>query len=812
MIEGLCCLSFKSCPYPEALKLIANIEFTNREIDVISLICNGYSKSKDIAIQLYNYEEIAKAVVPKRIITITEKAVDTHIANILRKIGPKFPERGDIKTFALETAADDSLRAHFYRMMLENIFLSKLKDVSSICREKKIKCIIDLEKANTQTKEFYRDLIHNLKMHLGIAAIEVEDEEDDYAETVILTTENSEKDYSSEAKVIELRQQISYYHFVFNILSKVLYQYDLTKITEDFQKSYDAFKNGDSIYCEPSPELLIDKAFKQKLSKVRELYNKKQVAYYCDLDAPSFKELSLHLALANIILTNDKKNTTNLITKTEILDIKLEKIKEGDYYVNVLEFVNELLGNPKLDNIIEEFEDKRKMIEKSRKDLHQTTLSFIKYFPKGILFLIICVVLPIASTFYYNQRFTDNHKRQLIHVITLELFTTSNLRLQELQGNREKFLQLVHDYCELRNILQLQDLSQKQLVYYLYNLCAISNQYNYHEHNGEKAREILIYAKNFAESYVSSINKIPINFHSLSNSEIYSELIIVKDLAQIYTKIAYLLGRTYIYHGDKKDGVKYFELANYLGGRLNLFEEYLSIYNGLNIICLYEIEQYLQNKDYKRARDRLLSLYKIYSKRDFSEYQREYKPRQTSQDIIIPARDSYNQIMPAEKIIKICSKLILISDNQNEQQMYLRQIKRQLEGFDDFPGMLAKYVDLSGRKLASVYNTIGNMLLDLYEKNIDVELLTKVIGKKLNLENFNHIKIAEYMFNKATSDSRDTDFTKADSYDGLIRVYNWQIKSGALTVAKKQELSEQIPLLYEKRDKINSLLYRQGNF
>ncbi len=75
--------------------------------------------------------------------------------------------------------------------------------------------------------------------------------------------------------------------------------------------------------------------------------------------------------------------------------------------------------------------------------------------------------------------------------------------------------------------------------------------------------------------------------------------------------------------------------------------------------------------------------------------------------------------------------------------------------------------------------------------------------------NLSNLEIAELLFKKAKSISRNTDFTKADSYDGLIKIYSIKLALGStLTEHEKKEILNNIEEFKAKKEEINKSLTR----
>ena len=62
----------------------------------------------------------------------------------------------------------------------------------------------------------------------------------------------------------------------------------------------------------------------------------------------------------------------------------------------------------------------------------------------------------------------------------------------------------------------------------------------------------------------------------------------------------------------------------------------------------------------------------------------------------------------------------------------------------------------------------------------------------------------------ARQKSRNTDFTKADAYDGLIRVYQARLEEAEISGEEHDKIKAQIENFKLEKDKINKNLNRHG--
>ncbi len=362
------------------------------------------------------------------------------------------------------------------------------------------------------------------------------------------------------------------------------------------------------------------------------------------------------------------------------------------------------------------------------------------------------------------------------------------------------------------------DVSPQHLLNSIYGMNALANYYLYNEHNGEKAREILLSSKKLAEQYVLNRSVIKFDFDSLSEQETYTNLKIITDLPEMYTSTIYLLARTYMYQGEKTEAIPYFELLKYLGNELKLFEGYLSD-RGKLTIEREKIDWNIKNKacDHAKATRELTKIAESFQKlkNDHTEYKEGYKPGIGENSKVIPAKDVYNQVECSEQLAKCYMQLIMLTDNEEQHEKYVAELSNQFIGSDELPGMLKQLGDVLPKKAASIYNSLGNILLKLCDQNIDFHDFKVAISEKLLLPKVDELTARDDLtliykiFTLAKEESRQSEFTKADAHDGLRMVCERQLKQEYLEEAQREELLISISEHIIARDKINKELKRE---
>jgi len=613
--------------------------------------------------------------------------------------------------------------------------------------------------------------------------------------------------------------------------------------------------------------LLINATFQNYLVKIGKLYNRNALNIEITSkenikvdQIPILQELRKHLKLANVNLTIGQamaKSTDKNLNLNLFIDYPSKKIQlifdknkalqsidfrnKSNYYFSVLKLLQTIIDKAELKKLSEEFQNDYEAIyhsnaesispgEQSQQLSEENTHAVTRQYIVGALIVITGVVIFTLFYLHINDISTDTKIKDIGTNTNLELEQKIDHILKEFSANNtnKEFLQKNQGWIKnvqhiVDNIIfrKMDDPSNSKLILpneltdSLYIIHALASYYLYNEHDGVKARQILEYSKNFAEQYVISRSKAKLNFAQLSNEEIYTELSLIENLPEIYTKIVYLLARTYIYTKDKgfKDkAMQYFALSKYLGNRLGLFEGYLSVRSGIAFIEGNSAIN-LINKNNQEAKKKLHEVIKVYKKlkdnsnRYILEYNRFYiKPK-----FIIPKEDCFNQLECGYKISGYYGYLLLISDEKALQEKYLAEISNQFIEKKDFLGSSNRVSCATDKKFAQIAIVLGNILLLAYDKKLDLQYLKQNVATFLNLNPANDLEFIKQIFELAYTKSRMTDFTKADSCEGLIQVYKRELKSN-ISNNKKKELNSKMKEIKIQRDAINSSLNRRIDY
>lgn len=212
--------------YSEHLTTINGINFTPREIDVISCLLSARRTS-----------QIAS------ILSIAPRTVTTHFRNIMLRLGCNSQE--GIISFIERSGKLHFLREYYRSLIIEHTFEKSLQEIFRIRGEESFSDFIIYVKE----KELKNALMLYFKDHLmkvGIRAEVREQNPDQAVETpeqncgILLLTEKQEHEPISEELLalnsVDLSEQKNYYFAFFEILSKLLPNNNLQNIFKNFRE------------------------------------------------------------------------------------------------------------------------------------------------------------------------------------------------------------------------------------------------------------------------------------------------------------------------------------------------------------------------------------------------------------------------------------------------------------------------------------------------------------------------------------------------------------------------------------------------
>jgi DNA-binding CsgD family transcriptional regulator len=762
--------------YEKYFKIIHNIKFTPREIDVISCLMNG-KNPKAIAKILSTEEKI-----------LGVRGIEVQIHNIKQKIGGN--NRQDIINFIENSDKLLLIRDYYSTLLIQKEFRKVLQLIAKLL-ELHVESYLIIYLSNTQTEEDIL-LITVLKSHLRVLSPE---------------------------SFIEVKN-----------ISVI----ELSKLEVKGEKQYIVYilaQSDEDIYEQVTRHII-----KYKAKHFCVLHNKAK-----DLEEAS----GIIQEQDNIVQANNNMHSAHYINLSEC----------ENYYFLLLEILKIFFPILTLEEHIKSFKEKYSTIrgdiannkalvsERDTKEINAGNIeASSKYLSdrwqkRNIIITLVSCIVIVSFLFCYNNTIKNIEKQKLRQLAEAEMMISSNIKntlpkffeelsLCNLDNEQvEKNYNVVKQFSQvikqinsgsIQQYFDINTLKSDELINCLYNLSAIATYILFKEHDSHQAEKILRHAKNLAEKYVSDRSRLQLNFDKLSPTEIYTELLPIKDLPEMYATINYFLGRSYIYQKNIDLAEKYFVLSKYFGQKMGLFIAIMSDVGGLAIIKGDRINIDTENGRYEQAKKDINECINIYKniKENSKKYKKDYRPNNYDPTFIIPKEDTHNIIECNRRIIGLYTKLILITEDINEKENYLKQIATQLMGNGVSSGILDTLIRADknlNRIVANSYNTLGYSLLSLLDQKVDLSRIKNIVMKKLNLNNGNDLEIIKQTFELAKSLSRNTEFTKADAYDGLINVFERIINQGSIDEEAKGKLSVKMQEFREKRDEINQKLMRSNN-
>jgi DNA-binding CsgD family transcriptional regulator len=204
---------------------IKKIQFTNREIDIISSLAYGKTVSKRIAIDL----------------GIRPDTVDTNIRNIGQRIG--ISGRSEIGEILRKTGISDLARTHYKILLTQLAFNKCLQGISALIKGVNVKCFLEYE--DQQTSDLLKS---SLEKDLRKANIEVTS--DKLVPTFIISApflskvvssknEDINEQKSLQKNLIIIKDKQFYYLSVLEFLKKLITDKKIDQIYDNFKKEYD---------------------------------------------------------------------------------------------------------------------------------------------------------------------------------------------------------------------------------------------------------------------------------------------------------------------------------------------------------------------------------------------------------------------------------------------------------------------------------------------------------------------------------------------------------------------------------------------
>lgn len=465
----------------------------------------------------------------------------------------------------------------------------------------------------------------------------------------------------------------------------------------------------------------------------------------------------------------------------------------SNYPLSILQLISKIVQKKEVDAILDDFTKKSQNIKNGILNFQTATLAptevLSTYFKKiflcvvGLILLIICAVV----SFNFNAITTKNHDKLSHAVQRKELdqiflyydqynLSSDNKNAKQLHLNYillkhsvkrsldSKNSDLLQYFVELKNI--------NKFIKYLDIMHSAGVYIQYKKYDSAQSIKLLIKAKTIAENYINNMNSTVINFDNLSLEETLSELSLIAELPECYTKILYSLGRSYMLQGDLQQAKDYFIKSEYLGNELGLYEGLLSRYKGLMNIELKTIALDIEKNDLKTSKEKLLVLEKLYYtyKAKDGIYIINHKPFTPSQKIILK-NDSLYQIHTATKLIEIYGMLISMTNDYEEIFQYGDLILKEITGYDSYLGLINYIEDVTKLKQANVLNELGKVLLKLYDNKVGLEAIKNALSSYLPHEvDMSDLEFIEQILERSKRLTKNADYHRKEAKKILIEV------------------------------------------
>ena len=227
-------LSFLENMNAEQLAVVSNVNFTRREIEVISCLLNVRGTNKIASL-----------------LSIAPNTVLAHIRNIISKLG--CGSREGIIDFIEKSHKFPCIKQHYANLIIHSAFKKSLEEIAKLSRTDKTFCLIVYGEDQNCKSIFSHHLKNHLKqigIHADILGVGINDEiEILNKKNPILRLFLSKRDAKnvfkehSELDFLDISEQSSYYLSVFKILKKLLPTINFDKILINFREQYEGLRN-----------------------------------------------------------------------------------------------------------------------------------------------------------------------------------------------------------------------------------------------------------------------------------------------------------------------------------------------------------------------------------------------------------------------------------------------------------------------------------------------------------------------------------------------------------------------------------------
>lgn len=542
----------------------------------------------------------------------------------------------------------------------------------------------------------------------------------------------------------------------------------------DFIEKNGLLKVVREYYC----HLMIRSEFYKLLESSKNFITNNEVYFDRDksllIDASHLKIILKHLEKINIKLISTKTNDS----------IDLSCISKENYYLDFVNLLKKLVNNNSSWNeTLSKFLDiynttknssEVKVITSQKNNKKQNISS--KY-----IIVIVIILLSIISIALLNFTSFETTEPQKLDSILIEIkklkISPNNLdkKLAQINiSNIKKIEKILHpESDEIITLFSDVTLSNEDISYFVNFANTLAAYYTFHENSGVKARKLLNNTKTILENYINSRKHQKINFAELSVDEIPSEFEYFDHFPELYTSTIYMLGRSYLYDKMYDKSIEYLKFSHKLGEKLNLFESYLSMRNGIYLIEMIKAEKLLSDGKITDTLTILRDLKVKYKNllNDKSKYILNYTPNKSiTQEYIYPSNEIINIVACTSKIIKCLIFIIKYSNSNKEIMNALDEIEYYISNNKNPNGLFSILYKTNSRHIADIYIIIGKLFLNLSLKNINSPKILKLVKDKFSITSNDYLEISEILFKMAKSKSKRTDFTKQDAIKALEEI------------------------------------------
>ncbi len=529
--------------------------------------------------------------------------------------------------------------------------------------------------------------------------------------------------------------------------------------------------------------------FEKLLADNRELFA--QTTFIINNKSENFSKILVkHLEIAGQKVATMQASVQNTVT------LDFDQFKEKGYFETIFEHLKNLDSSKKFSVETEKFIESLSKAGTEKGSINfdsHNKKTFQENVRKNFPYLVIISFITIYSfnKFIFLSPNINRKLQTVIVELSDEELSSDYTNIPSSQRNVaiiEKFIKFLDDDSlnEVDRLFKANKLSGNLLLKYVHNINSLAAFYRHIINDNIFARKLLLHGKSLMEYYANRFSATNINFVALSPDEIIAELKVMKHLPEIYSRILYSLGRTYIYSNSYDESEKYLFVAKEIARNLNLFEAYLADISGYTIERERLTGFDITNKEYIRIKlEELARKYFVLMNSDI-HYISDYNPSTIQQKVIIPSRNIYNKLLCATKILEIYNDLLKLEDSPAQLNNILVQIEQTVNLDLNVIINEAEKSNISQNRLAILYNILAGIMLTLYEKKLSCATISEQISKLLlqdyYLSNNNNLcyALTEQLFIKSKSLSSNNDFSKADAYYGLAKLYEKKYEDKSL--------------------------------